>query len=457
MRLGKLTAIALAYGAAFGVAIIGVAAAVYIVTQRALDQEVDRRLATESMEVIGDERPVSLAAVANRIREREGRRSTSDLGYALIDRSHHRVAGKLSINAPPLGFSKVDIADDGFEGIAGNRALATPIPGGMTLVLVADSEPIDHLDVLLLRIFVIGFGTTILIGFAAGAALSASIGRMVAAITRTAGAIIDGDLQQRMPVDGTGDAFDRQALTLNRMLDRIEELMVSLKHVSNDIAHDLRTPLSRLRNRLASMASIADVDCLRKEASLALSQSDGILALFAAVLRLAEIEAGSRRSHFKQVALGQLARKLIALFGPSIEDGGRLLTLDEAAEIMVRGDEELIAQMLVNVIQNAVKHTPPGTTIKLRVERNHERAVLTVTDDGPGIAPGDRARAMSRFGRLEASRTDAGHGLGLALVEAIARLHEGTVALGDAAPGVIVRIDLPLPRPSSYLKAREPT
>jgi signal transduction histidine kinase len=263
--------------------------------------------------------------------------------------------------------------------------------------------------------------------------------RRLTAITDTAEAIIDGDLARRVPVRGSQDDLDRLALTLNRMLDRIASLMESLKQVSSDVAHDLRTPLTRLRQRLES--GLAQPQERAQALEGALADLDSILDTFSALLRIAQIEGGARRAAFRTCDLAAIAATVVEAFAPSAEDQKQSLTLAANGPLPVEGDAELLTQMLVNLVENALRHAGPGTRIVLAAGRDPGgRATLSVIDDGPGVPEAERRRVFDRFYRLEHSRTTPGSGLGLAMAAAAAKLHGADIELWDAAPGLEARV-----------------
>lgn len=404
--------------------------------------EVDSRLSTESAAILGRSGGSDLAQVERRVAEREGRKN-DDLSYLVVDQAGLRLAGSLAMEVPKPGFSDVDFTD-GVEGIDHGRALATPLAHGATLLLVADYGPVEDLNRRLLQIGAITLSVVIGIGVIAGFALSRSIARRIEATAQIAASIMAGKMDQRMPLDGTGGAFDRQATVLNAMLDRIQELMANLQQISSDVAHDLRTPLSLLRSNLASIVSLAPGKILRNDVEKVLAQSDELLALFKAILRISEIEAGSRRTYFVKVDLCELVNEIVATFAASVELSDQTLIAGRIDMASIIGDRELIAQALINLVENAAKHAGSGTQITLSVERMRQFVAMTVRDNGPGIASRHHGRALQRFGRLDSSRSKPGHGLGLSLVDSIARLHGGRFMLGDANPGLIVTIQLPL-------------
>jgi signal transduction histidine kinase len=257
------------------------------------------------------------------------------------------------------------------------------------------------------------------------------------------GEIMQGNLSRRLDVGNRGDEFDELAHHVNDMLDRIQRLIENLQQVSNDIAHDLRTPLTRLRQRL-ELALSADARCgvtecpMAGEIEKAIAEADILLDTFSAMLRIAQIDSGSRRAGFRTVDLSGLLKSLADTYGPVAEDTHHEIRAQIAPGVSVNGDAELITQMCANLIENAIEHTPEGSTISVRLAPTSPHVLVVVADDGPGIPPAMRDRVCKRFVRLESSRTTAGSGLGLSLVAAIAHLHGIDLDLGDNQPGLRV-------------------
>jgi signal transduction histidine kinase len=243
------------------------------------------------------------------------------------------------------------------------------------------------------------------------------------------------------------DEHDELATHVNAMLDQIESLMAGLRHVGDSIAHDLRGPLTRLRNRLDTLA--AETSPSRQSIEECLAQADGLLATFNALLRIARIESGAYRSAFADVDLARIVRDVCELYQAAVEE--RRIRLDcepqsSSAEAIVFGDRELLAQALTNVLDNAVKYTPSGGTIAVRLSSRAgppEGFVVSVADTGPGIPVEQRERVLERFARLDQSRSLPGNGLGLALVKAVTDQHDGRLTLADNAPGLVVELELP--------------
>jgi signal transduction histidine kinase len=268
---------------------------------------------------------------------------------------------------------------------------------------------------------------TLGLGIAGGLFITRNMLRRVEAVNRTSERIIHGDLTQRVPLTGSGDEFDQLSANLNAMLDRIERLMLGMRQVTDNIAHDLRTPLARLRARL--------------EVTL-LERPDA--ARYGEALRetIAEADAGSRREAMAVVDLAEIARSVAELYEPAADDKGIALVIDSAPAIAVHGDRHLLSQAIANLLDNALKYTPAGA-ITLRARQTGETARIEVADTGPGVPADRRDAVFDRFVRLESSRSTAGNGLGLSLVRAVARLHGGDAWLEDNAPGLKAVITLP--------------
>lgn len=260
--------------------------------------------------------------------------------------------------------------------------------------------------------------------------------------------IVDGDVSGRLPVTGSGDEFDRLAIGLNDMLAKIGELMKGLKEVSDNIAHDLKTPLTRLRNRLdEALAGPEDAARYREALEATIEESDGLIRTFDALLMIARVEAGSAPAAAAEIDVAAIAREVGELYEPVAEEADARLVVEAPGPVVVSGVRELLAQALVNLVDNALKYgraDDRAPVVTIAVGRDGSDAVISVADTGPGVPEADRARVLDRFSRLEASRSAPGSGLGLALVAAVVRHHKGAIALSDAAPGLKVTIRLPL-------------
>jgi signal transduction histidine kinase len=274
--------------------------------------------------------------------------------------------------------------------------------------------------------------------------------KRIDSLSATSRRIMSGDLSGRVEVTGTNDEFDRLAASLNLMLDRIEELLYGLKDVSDNIAHDLKTPLSRLRNRVEmALAGPADMDNYRATLEATIEESDALIRTFNALLMIARIEARSPDGTWEEVDASAIVRDVADLYEPAAEEKGIALAVDAKPPIVMKASRELLSQAVANLIDNAIKYGRPEDPlrkprIEVSVGREGSDLVLRVADNGPGVLEADRARVLQRFVRLEKSRSEPGSGLGLSLVAAVVRLHHGTIELGDARPGLAVTIQLPI-------------
>jgi signal transduction histidine kinase len=425
------------YTAVFALSVIVLGAITFFSMRQALSDQFDARIRAESAALVEEYRAEGLQGVIDALHERDS--TPGSLDFGLQGPTGAPLAGRLAATRVGLGWSSFELGAQGHtERI---RLYSVVLSDGDKLLVGDDEERIEALDGAVLRGFGLAFLGVVVLGVAGGYALSGEVNRRIAAISGTAEAIIDGDLTRRVPVRGSDDDLDRLALTINRMLDRIAGLMESLKQVSNDIAHDMRTPLTRLRQKLeAGLAAPRD-----REAALegALGDLDSILDTFAALLRIAQIEGGARRAAFRACDLAALARTVTDAFAPSAEDQHQALTLAVESPATVDGDAELLTQMLVNLVENALRHAGSGAKIAVKVARLGPGATLSVADDGPGVPDAERERLFDRFYRLERSRSTPGSGLGLALVAAVAKLHGAEVNLLAAQPGLEVRVSFP--------------
>jgi signal transduction histidine kinase len=430
------------YTAAFALSVILLGAITLYTTRQELADQFDRRIRAESAALAQEYRFEGLEGVMQAVRERD--RTPGALAYGLRGPHGEALAGRLgAIKVSPGWFIVREPGDGGGDRV---RVFVASLPDGYVLLVGDDEERIEALDGAVIRGFAWAFAGVVILGVLGGYALSRDVHRRMAAISGTAEAIIDGDLARRVPVRGSDDDLDRLALTFNRMLDRIAALMESLKQVSSDIAHDMRTPLTRLRNRLEAGQAAPEERDLAVEGALA--DLDAILDTFAAILRIAQIESGVRRAAFRPCDLAAIARTVVDAFAPSAEEARQTLTLAAAAPVLIDGDPELLTQMLVNLVENALRHAGPSARIEVRAERRDGAPILSVVDNGPGVPPAERERLFDRFYRLERSRSTPGSGLGLALVAAVAKLHGGEVHLLDAGPGLEAVVAFQPPSPA---------
>lgn len=339
----------------------------------------------------------------------------------------------------------------------GGRRLATfgydhrivPMAGGL-LVVAESLEPVAELKDTFLDLVAFSLIPTILVSLAVGMWLAVASARRVGLIETALNRLAEGDLSARIADRDRGDDLSRIGAGIDRMAEAQEAATAALRQVSADIAHDLKTPVQRLGLMLADLRQRLPEDGPEADlAARAAEEAERAVAVFQSLLQIAQIEGGSPKARFGPVDLAAVVRTFVEIYEPAAEDSGHVLRLSPLPEgpVTVTGDRNLLGQAAANLIENALRHTPPGTRIDIALARPAGRAVLTVADNGPGIPEAERDKVRRRLYRLERSRTTPGHGLGLALIEAIAQVHGADLALSDNAPGL--RVDLTFPDPAA--------
>lgn len=376
--------------------------------------------------------------------------------YLVTNAAGERIVG--NIDALPTGL----IVDPGqteanYARIGGARDLEHRaimqifvLPGGFRLLVGRDVAERDRLRAVIGRTFGSSVGLVVLLGVIGAWFIASRVLKRVDAMTETTRRIMAGDLDGRLAVAGTGDELDRLARNLNAMLERIGELMRGLRDVSDNIAHDLKTPLTRLRNRAEEALRTAETpDALRAAMEGVIEESDGLIRIFNALLMIARLEGVNAREDFQAFDVAAMVQAVAELYEPLASEQGLTLQVETAdAPLTLRGNRELIGQALANLVDNAVKYGGPSGEIRLSAARAGDSLRLGVADSGPGIPSEARGRVLDRFVRLEEARSRPGFGLGLSLVNAVVRLHQGTLALEDHAPGLSVVITLPAGDPT---------
>ena len=380
--------------------------------------------------------------------------------YLLTDGNGRWLAGNLDTVAKELwetrGAAEFSYRKRGSD--QGERqalGLVARFPGDLHLIVARDIESQETLKRLLRAAFVLGYGVIILIGAAGAVIVSRRMLRRVDAASNTARSIMQGNLSQRIPVTGRNDEFDRLSQSLNAMLDRIQDLMTGLKNVSDNIAHDLKTPLHRLRTRAErALQSSRSPDKLAEALGSVIEEADTLIQTFDALLSIARLEAGSRSESFGPLNICALIRDVADLYEPAAEERGLSLRLSCSGDVMMAGEKHLIGQALANLLDNAIKYAAPSgkaapASIGIGLEDKGDAVDIVISDNGPGVPAADRERVLQRFVRLQPSRSIPGSGLGLSLVAAVARLHDGAVSLEDNEPGLRVRLTLKKNLPDS--------
>jgi signal transduction histidine kinase len=437
--------LALVYAALFSLSVLLLFALIYVETAGYMTRQIDSSIRLDLAALQAEYRYGGIADVAAGITGRLAIPNGPTPYYLLQNSAGKVLAGNLPARAAWLGRSTIPVDDRSSEtGVTHVRLMAARWPNGDVLVVGRSEERFREFRWRLAEGLGWGVAATIVLAIGGGLVMSGASTRRLEEFGRITAEIMEGDLGRRVPLRGTGDEFDRLARQVNTMLDRIQALMAGLKQVSNDIAHDLRTPLTRLRQALEIARDRAVTTADYADAiDRALTESDAILRTFGALLRIAQIEAGGRRMGFAEFDLSAHLETVYDAYQAVADESGHRLSASFLPGLPMRGDRELIVQMISNLIENALRHTPSGSTIVLTLSQVGETIEIVLADDGPGIPTPERQNVFQRFYRLDCSRSTPGNGLGLSLVAAIAGLHQIEIRLEDNAPGLRVRMILP--------------
>lgn len=403
----------------------------------------DGMLRTEASVLAGEYRDLGLSGLTDAIERHQAIGENAPYRFLLRDAAGRRLAGTLPASAARLGPGAIIVTEMESGGPSRERlaTLGTDLPDGLLLVVATDSFDIEDLGERLGR-FTLWSGIAIAVfallgGYLVGRVFLGRLDR----VNRAVDGIIDGNRIAPLPMIGLGAEFDDLTRNLNRMLDRIAQTMEALRQMSSDVAHDLRTPLTRLHQRLERMRDTEHIDPAAVDEML--EQTTALLATFQALLRIGTLEGGVGRQRFGPVDLTEVMDRVVQAYCPVAEDARHRLVAQHAGGVRVDGDAELLAQLVTNLIENAIVHTPPGTEITSRLSVKNGRPCIDLCDDGPGIPVEHRDKVFRRFYRGDASRSTEGAGLGLALVAAIAGLHRASSTIRDVGRGLCVRVTFP--------------
>jgi len=374
----------------------------------------------------------------------------ADFIFELVDDKGQHVAGNVSDIEPSLTWLKLERADIPLDSDRGEPddqffAIWQPVSNGRLLVGSSNRE-LRRTQTFLFEVLGIGLIATTLLGGLCGAWIAASTRHRIDAFATTLSAVAEGQITARVPMSGSGDDIDHVGAQVNRMLDHLQKLIENVNQSSSDIAHDLKKPVGRLRQRLDlarwTAKSASDFRAALEEA---LGDLDAMIETFDALLRITQIEAGARKARFANVDLRSVLDDVADIYGAVAEDAGdQLLWMNAThAPAVVRGDRELLLQLFANLIENAIRHCPAGTRISIALAEDADGFRAEVADDGPGIPEDEREKVFRRLYRLERARSTPGSGLGLTLVAAVAELHDAKIALSDKEPGLGVTIVFP--------------
>jgi len=366
--------------------------------------------------------------------------------YAVLDANGRNIVGNISALDHGTSLDQLTVQTITRDGRPStSRLLPHRLSNGDVLVVGRDLHDVREIKRLIVRALLVGDCIALLLAVGGAALVRRQLERRIAAIRHTALEIEGGDLSRRIPVPNADDEFTRLNRDINRMLDRIQHLMEGVRDVSNAIAHDLRTPLSRIRNRLdEALRQDASAEQLREVAGISIHGVDELILIFDKLLQIAEAESATRRQSFRPVMLNDIIGNVVELYDATAEANGVTLVVDVVGQPTTLGDKDLLATATANLVDNALKYGGhAATTVRVEAREDRDTVSIVVQDEGPGIALEERPKVVTRFYRLDRSRSLPGNGLGLAIVAAISHLHGGALVLEDAAPGLIARVVLP--------------
>lgn len=453
--------ITLLYIAFFVVSVLILFGVIYWATSSFMRSQLESAIGTELSSLVHVFEAAEIDTLAGLIARRIGEPDYRMSFYLLQDPDGRKVSGNLPAVPPAAGWRELPIPegweeddeedeeDDEGESTDTLVAQGQVLANGWFLLVGQDRDRYTDFEEFILTAAGLSLAAAFGLALIGGWVINAGMLRRIAAIDDAGRNIMRGNLSHRIPLRGTGDEFDRLSANLNEMLGRIQMLMEGLRQVSNDIAHDLRTPLTRLRQGLeAARAKAGTAAEYRLAVDKAIAETDEILDIFGALLRIAQIEAGTRRASFADVDLSGILQTIAETYAAVAEDHRHHLSSRVSNGISVRGDRQLLTQMFANIVENALRHTPAGTRIDLELKDAPAGPVCTIRDDGPGIPEPERQKVFRRFYRLNSSRATPGSGLGLSLVAAVAELHRIAVETSDNQPGL--RVTLLFPQPTAF-------
>lgn len=442
--------LALLYLLVFGASMIIPFAFLYTATVGSIDRQTKAAILTELKGLVDEHGRLGVKGFTDALRDRSSDPGDKDAIYLLTGPDMRPIAGNIGKwpdgaerDGPWLIFN-IEKTNGNDLSIHSVRARAVHFPSGESLLVGRDVHERRELQNRITEALGWALAIAVVLGITGGALMSRYMLRRVDQVAETSRKIVEGTLSQRIPVSGSGDEFDRLAGNLNAMLDQIEQLMTSMRTVTDSIAHDLRGPLTHLKGRIElALRGSTDLNDYRSALETAVAETDHILSVFNALIEVAKAESGLGRTDLKPVDLGALAADVIELYEPLAEDQGLTVTTSIDAGATVLGNPHLLVQAIANLVDNAIKYGAAGQSIHLAVESRVDGVHLEVGDKGPGISLQDRPRALARFDRIGVDPNIPGSGLGLSLVAAVARLHRAKLELGDNRPGLRVTVDFP--------------
>ena len=431
--------LALMYAGLTGLSSLVLFGVIFWSTARFMRHQIDDSVSSEIDEIRTDSQAGSAAGLELLVQGLA--RHSSGFYYLLQDPAGVARAGNLPALDPVVGIREWAKAADSarlpYSAMRGRGVLI----GGDYVFVGWSTHQLYEMEHMVIGSFVWGLTACIALALAGGIVAGSRLMRRIETVSETSRDIVEGDLTRRVPVTPAGDELDNLAGSVNAMLDRIQTLMNDLRQVTTDIAHDMRTPLTRLRQRLErAQRSQAGAGELREAVGAAVREIDVLLRVFGALLRIAQIESGARKSGFTQVALSDLLATVVELYRPAAEEKEQTFEADLEQHLALNGDHELLMQLFANLVENAIRHSTPRARIQLSARQEGKGVAVVVSDNGPGVPADMRTKVVQRFFRLESSRTTPGNGLGLSLANAVVKLHEATMSLQDNQPGLRVTV-----------------
>ena len=442
------------YAALFGISAAALAAFLWWSTAGLLERQTVAAIDSDSEALLGQFLQGGPSAVIAAIKDRVAGNIDDDALYLLVDPGFRVIEGNLNAWPPRMPvdetWGKLKLDRAGVPTLM--QVHYFELPGGLHMLVGRDIAVRSQLGVMMEGALLWAAAIAVILGSVGAWAVRGLFRATIADVSATAMAISAGDLTRRVRVQGQDDEFDLLAETINDMLDRISRLMDGVRQVSNAIAHDLRTPITRARTRLedAAQHAVGEVE-LRAAVERAMADLDGIVSVFQALLRISEIEAGARRSAFAVLDLAPVLVDLVELYDAAAEEAGISMHAAISPSLPAFGDRDMIQQAVANLLDNAIKFSPAGGVISVSAHSDDSMVRIEVADQGQGIPEADRVRATERFFRGEAARSTPGSGLGLALVQAVAQLHGGELQLADAGPGLRAALRVPM-QPADNLR-----